>query len=223
MSASPDSSCGTRGNTAIVISFLGILTLGLLSPVGLVLGILSLRYPPPRTRAIIAIVIGGIGTVMLPIMFAMGVLFTWGVAGYRQSTTASTLNPRTIEIGVVGRQYYWTSVYPGPDGILWTADDIEIQDEIIVPEQTQIYLTIRSNDVLHCLFIPSAHVKKDAVPGRVSAITIDSMAIGKYDFFCTEYCGIDHSQMVGTLHVVSFQDYLTKTAQPTTPQTTYQP
>lgn len=204
----------SRGTLALVISTLGLLTLGLLSPIGLVMGIFGLQYPPPRTRAITAVVLGGIGSLLLPFTVVSGLAFLYGFVNYKEVSAASNQQPGTIEIGVIGRKHTWTSVYPGPDGVLWTADDIEKQGEIFLPEQTPALIMLRSDDVLHCLYIPAAQVKKDAVPGRFTVFQITPMGLGDYDFFCTEYCGAGHSQMTGELRIVSQSDFRAESSQP---------
>lgn len=214
MSDSPDASQARSRNAALVCSCIGLLTFGLISPVGLFLGIRDLRQPPPHTRATVAIVLSGLGIVNLFVVAALLVIFAMGFRNYQQAAAASSPKPGELQIAVFGQKHYWTSISPGKDGVLGTADDIQLQNEIVIPEQTRVYISINSNDVIHGLFIPVAQFKKDAVPGRDNSGVINPMALGQYDFFCTEYCGQGHSQMTGTLHVVSDHDYQARMSQP---------
>jgi cytochrome c oxidase subunit 2 len=61
--------------------------------------------------------------------------------------------------------------------------------------------------VLHDLFIPAFRVKADAVPGRYSAIWFEATKVGEYHLFCAEYCGTNHSGMIGTVFVMEPDDY----------------
>ncbi|MEM6259471.1 MAG: cytochrome c oxidase subunit II [Planctomycetota bacterium] len=112
-----------------------------------------------------------------------------------------------LKIGVIGRRHVWTTVYPGEDNILWTDDDLTEEGRMTMPADIEVGLEIKSDDVIHALFIPRARVKKDAVPGRTNYWLMQKLALGEYDYFCSEYCGQDHSEMTGVLHVVKQEEY----------------
>lgn len=190
---------------ALIFAFLSIFTLGLLSPVALFLSILELRQPVKYTRSIVAISISGVGLMILLLLALAVLLFVLGMRSYQQAVASAA--PGAIELGVITQKWQHTSVYPGPDGVLWTVDDIKRPGELIIPEQTTLHLSLHSDDVIHSLYIPAAQVKVDAVPGRENRMAITPMAVGQYDFFCTEYCGQGHSTMIRKIYVVSDQDY----------------
>ncbi len=60
-----------------------------------------------------------------------------------------------------------------------------------------------SQDVLHAMFIPAFRVKQDIVPGRYTYLWFEAKEPGLHQFFCAEYCGKDHSNMVGFVKVLS--------------------
>jgi cytochrome c oxidase subunit 2 len=68
-------------------------------------------------------------------------------------------------------------------------------------------VTFTSEDVLHSLFIPAFRVKADAIPGRYSSLWFTATKTGQYHLFCAEYCGTDHSGMIGTVTVMEPNDY----------------
>lgn len=125
----------------------------------------------------------------------------------RDQSIDSPAIPLGFKIGIVGRQHVWTTVYPGKDGALWTEDDLREEGQMTVPTNVKTRLEIRSDDVIHALFIPRARVKKDAVPGRTNHFLMKRLESGEYDYFCTEYCGSGHSDMTGKLYVVSQEKY----------------
>ena len=54
---------------------------------------------------------------------------------------------------------------------------------------------MRSNDVLHSMYIPAFRQKVDCVPGRYTYAYLTPNRLGKYRLACTEYCGDEHSKM----------------------------
>lgn len=214
MPQSHEDASNAPSNYPLIFSCIGLLTLGFLSPASFYLSIRELRKSQVNARSILAVVLSGIGLLMLFVAAALLLVFAMGLKNYQNAVTASASASDDFQITIIGQQHFWTSVSPGLDGVIGTADDISLRNQIVIPEQTEVYLSIQSNDVIHGLFIPAARFKKDAVPGRNNRGVIDPLAIGQYDFFCTEYCGQDHSQMVGTLDVVSEKDYQAMMVQP---------
>jgi cytochrome c oxidase subunit 2 len=84
-------------------------------------------------------------------------------------------------------------------------------NELHVPVGRPVKITFTSEDVLHDLFIPVFRVKADAIPGRYSTIWFEATKTGEYHLFCAEYCGTNHSGMVGRVVVqeaAEYQDWL---------------
>ena len=50
--------------------------------------------------------------------------------------------------------------------------------------------------------MPSFGVKMDAVPGRLTNVWFEATRPGTYHFFCAQYCGTDHSRMIGQVVVM---------------------
>jgi cytochrome c oxidase subunit 2 len=80
-------------------------------------------------------------------------------------------------------------------------------NELHVPMDTPVKLTMTSEDVIHSFFVPAFRVKQDVLPGRYTYLWFTPNKLGSYHLFCTEYCGTEHSQMRGTVHVVSAAEY----------------
>ncbi len=123
------------------------------------------------------------------------VIFTWSSSLYFRNSRP----PRaSSEIFVVGKQWMWHLQHPeGPREI----------NELHVPVGVPIQLTMTSEDVIHDFFIPAFRIKKDALPGRYSSIWFEATKIGTYHFFCAQYCGAEHSGMIGWVYVMSPADY----------------
>ncbi|MCP3977244.1 MAG: cytochrome c oxidase subunit II [bacterium] len=114
-----------------------------------------------------------------------------------------------IQIQVTGHQWWWEFEYvdeTGPDGAtLITANELHI------PEDATVYLTMTSADVIHSFWIPAVNGKRDVVPGQVTNLTIiaddptspDEPLPGQ----CAEFCGLAHADMRIKLHVHTDADY----------------
>lgn len=110
-------------------------------------------------------------------------------------------------VEVRGKQYVWTFVHPGQDGILGTADDVEEQNNLHVPRDAVVQFELESEDVIHSLFMPNLRLKQDAVPGRLIRGWFKATREGIYQILCAELCGIGHTNMRGWLHVHSADSY----------------
>ena len=102
----------------------------------------------------------------------------------------SLANAVTLEI--TGHQWWWTVKYlNGP-----TASDIvETANEIHVPVGRPVVATLRSDDVIHSLWLPNLAGKRDLIPGRTSLITFRADKAGEYRGQCAEFCGFQHAFM----------------------------
>jgi cytochrome c oxidase subunit II len=123
------------------------------------------------------------------------VLFVWASALYvRNARPPAASN----EIFVIGKQWMWHVQHPeGPREI----------DELHVPVGVPVKLTMTSQDVIHDFYIPAFRVKKDVLPGRYTSIWFEATETGTFHLFCAQYCGTNHSQMIGWVHVMTPTDY----------------
>jgi cytochrome c oxidase subunit 2 len=64
-----------------------------------------------------------------------------------------------------------------------------------------------SEDVIHSFYVPAFRVKRDLVPGQYSSLWFQASKPGKYHLFCAEYCGTEHSGMIGWVYVMEPEDY----------------
>jgi len=61
--------------------------------------------------------------------------------------------------------------------------------------------------VIHSFYIPAFRVKMDVVPGRYTHLWFEAKKPGRYHLFCTEYCGTNHSGMIGWVYAMEPADY----------------
>ena len=58
-----------------------------------------------------------------------------------------------------------------------------------------------SEDVIHDVFVPAFRIKADVLPGRYTQLWFQATRSGRYQLFCAEYCGTQHSGMIGEVIV----------------------
>jgi cytochrome c oxidase subunit II len=126
---------------------------------------------------------------VIPLVLVIAIFWV-GTKGYIEMRVAPF---GAYEVSVIGQKWYWS--FKHPNG----ADDTNI---LLVPQGRPTKLLMQSQDVLHALWLPAFRVKQDVVPGRVSMLWFQPKHVGKYDLFCAEYCGTEHSQMVGKVEVL---------------------
>jgi cytochrome c oxidase subunit 2 len=131
---------------------------------------------------------------VIPLVITM-VIFVWSA---RVFVAMSRPPAETIDIYVVGKQWMWK--FQHPDGLR------EI-DELHVPVNRAVKLTMTSEDVIHSLFIPAFRLKADVVPGRYTTLWFQATKPGRYHLMCAEYCGTQHSHMRGEVVVMDDADF----------------
>jgi cytochrome c oxidase subunit 2 len=115
--------------------------------------------------------------------------------------------PSDVHIQVTAKQFNWEMLYPGPDGKIGTADDLQIENELHVPVGKVVRVTLKAKDVIHSFFLPNLRLKQDAVPGREIQAWFEATKPGRYELPCAELCGFGHSGMLGHLTVHTADDY----------------
>lgn len=124
-------------------------------------------------------------------------IFYWSARLYFNLATP----PRdAMEIYVVAKQWMWKFQHP--------AGQTEI-DELHVPVDRDIKLTMATEDVIHSFYVPAFRVKSDVVPGlsRYRTVWFRATKPGTYHLFCAEYCGTNHSGMIGWVIVLPKAEY----------------
>jgi len=139
---------------------------------------------------------------IIPVFIVLAI-FAVGFKGYMNMAVAPT---GSYEILVTANQWGWAFQYPNG----YTDNNLHI------PADRDVKLTLQSKDVIHSLYIPQFRAKKDVVPGRYNSMWFHSKwedrflkdheatleygdgtteQVLAFDLYCTEYCGQSHSQM----------------------------
>ncbi|HEV3202823.1 MAG TPA: cytochrome c oxidase subunit II [Gemmataceae bacterium] len=123
------------------------------------------------------------------------VMFFWGASVFFH---LSRPPDNALEVYVVGKQWMWKMQHP--DG------QREI-NELHVPIGQPVKLILTSEDVIHDFFVPAFRTKVDVLPGRYVQTWFQATKTGQYHLFCSQYCGTNHSGMVGTVIVQEPTEY----------------
>jgi cytochrome c oxidase subunit 2 len=123
------------------------------------------------------------------------ICFVWGALLYFR-----IYNPpvNSMNIYIVGKQWMWKAEHPGGQHEI---------NALHVPTGQPIQLTMISQDVFHSFSIPDFRIKREVIPGRYSTVWFEATTPGTYHLFCTQYCGTNHSAMIGEITVLSPADY----------------
>jgi len=122
-------------------------------------------------------------------------------------TVKQDLPPAEQTVRVIGQQWAWTFVHPGPDAKLGTADDISKVNELHVQVDTLYHYKLESTDVLHNFSVPVFRLKQDAIPGRVITGWFEPTRTGTHDIQCAEICGIGHGLMGARIFIESAEEH----------------
>ena len=135
-----------------------------------------------------------LGWTFIPFVLAMA-MFVWGADLFFRLAKPPV---DAMEIFVVGKQWMWKVQHPA---------GVREINELHVPINRNVRITLGSEDVIHDFSIPAFRVKMDAVPGKVTTMWFNATTVGTYHLLCLEFCGTKHSGMIGQVIAMEPQDY----------------
>ncbi len=106
---------------------------------------------------------------------------------------------REIQVEVTGQQFAWSYEYPRSV----TGGAPLKTTELYVPKGESVEFNMISKDVIHAFWIPAFRIQEDVVPGITTHWRATPDRIGSYPVVCNLLCGVGHSLMRSTIHVVS--------------------
>ena len=122
-------------------------------------------------------------------------IFVWGAVIYFKERTP----PRgATEVYVVAKQWMWK---------LQHEEGQREINELHVPVGRDVKLILTSQDVIHSFYVPAFRIKQDVLPGRYTTAWFHPTKAGTYHLFCAEYCGSQHSGMIGQVVVLEPAQY----------------
>jgi cytochrome c oxidase subunit 2 len=131
---------------------------------------------------------------VIPLGLCM-VMFFWGAKIYFRLYRPPS---DALDVYVVAKQWMWK---------LQHAEGASEINELHVPINRPVRLTMTSQDVIHSFYVPAFRIKQDVLPGRYTTLWFQATLPGEYHLFCAEYCGTKHSGMTGRVVVLGEFEY----------------
>ena len=121
--------------------------------------------------------------------------FVWGAVIFFQERTPPQ---DATEVYTVAKQWMWKFEH---------AEGQREINELHVPTGRDVKMIMTSQDVIHSFYVPAFRIKQDVLPGRYTTAWFRATKPGTYHLFCSQYCGTQHSGMIGWVIVMDPRDY----------------
>ena len=131
--------------------------------------------------------------ITLPIIIVL-FLFYYGYAAFQPMIWVPK---NAIQVKVDARMWQYSFEYPGS----------KVANELVLPLNLPVNLSLHSEDVIHGFSIPGFRVKEDIVPGKNNYLWFTPTRLGEYNIFCTVYCGVRHSYMGTKVRILIPSEY----------------
>jgi cytochrome c oxidase subunit 2 len=110
-----------------------------------------------------------------------------------------------VNLTVTAFQWSWRFTYEGTGAeVLGGPGTIP---EMVVPVGQRIRVKLVSADVVHSFYVPQTLFKRQAIPGTVNQFDLTFDKVGLYHGQCTQFCGLQHTDMVYRVRVVTQGEY----------------
>jgi cytochrome c oxidase subunit II len=106
---------------------------------------------------------------------------------------------KEIQVNVTGQQFFWSYEYPSSV----TGGAPLRSYSLYLPKGESVYFHLHSKDVIHAFWIPAFRLQEDVVPGITTHYRVTPTRLGSYPVICNLLCGVGHSLMRSTVHVVT--------------------
>jgi cytochrome c oxidase subunit II len=106
--------------------------------------------------------------------------------------------PDAMPVYVVAKQWMWK---------LQHLEGRREINELHLPLGQPVRLVMTSQDAIHSFYVPAFRLKQDVLPGRYTSLWVKPTQLGEFPLFCAEYCGSQHSLMLGRIVVMPQADY----------------
>jgi cytochrome c oxidase subunit 2 len=168
---------------------------------------------------------------LLVLLAVTGLYIAMDVTGHQLWAARREAGPadNPIQVEVTGVQFEWYFRYPGGDGLYGrirpmlvsapngnplgldpadphSHDDI-VSSILVLPSERPVDLRLRSQDVIHGLFIPGMRLKQDAIPGMIGHLQFTPTVPGDYVILCSQVCGLGHARMQARLRILPEAEY----------------
>lgn len=133
-------------------------------------------------------------------------LFVLMVTSFRTGSAINTLGerPPDLAVKITGHQWWWEVEYQDE---ATPSNNVTTANELHVPFGRTVKVMLQSNDVIHSLWMPNLHGKRDLVPIYPTTFYFAADKPGNYWGQCAEFCGYQHAKMRIAITVESPEDF----------------
>lgn len=104
-----------------------------------------------------------------------------------------------LEVEAIGHQWWFEFRYP--------TEGVVTANELVVPTDRWVRLTLSSQDVIHSFWVPRLFGKRDMLPNHENTLWFRADEVGDYVGICAEFCGIAHAKMQFVVKAMAPDDY----------------
>ena len=112
-----------------------------------------------------------------------------------------------LHVEAIGHQWWWEFRYEDARPDAEGAELITTANEMRIPVDRPVIMTLKSDDVIHSFWIPKLAGKQDVVPTKSNQMWFLAEDTGMYYGQCAEFCGTAHAQMKFRVHALSEAEY----------------
>jgi cytochrome c oxidase subunit 2 len=133
------------------------------------------------------------------------VLFLFVVTIQAQDKVLDRSGQADVNVTVTAFQWSWRFTYEGTGAeVLGSPEHIP---EMVVPVGQTVRVKLVSADVVHAFYVPQTLFKRQAIPGTDNEFDLTFEKVGLYHGQCTQFCGLQHPDMVFRVRVVNQGEY----------------
>jgi len=118
--------------------------------------------------------------------------YQWGWIFTYEHDNGLTLHTKGAVTALPAKQGYTASVYP----------------QLVLPEGKTTRIVLRSADVVHDFYVHAFDFDRYAQPGVTNVFDITPTQTGVFPAQCSEYCGLYHSEMLFSVRVIPYGQYV---------------
>lgn len=134
-------------------------------------------------------------------------LVALGVSLVSTPSQRSNAPIESVAIELTGHDHHFYLRYSGGDSVLQTADDRFGVDQLLVPQNATVRLSLRSLDLIYVIDIESLEIYEAAVPGADFETVFQASKLGEHKWLAPEVCGYTGQEFLAKLIVLSPRDF----------------
>jgi heme/copper-type cytochrome/quinol oxidase subunit 2 len=132
-------------------------------------------------------------------------IFLFAATIQAQNKVLDPVAQPAVKVTVTGFQWSWRFTYEGTGAeVIGTPERVP---ELVLPVGQTVRVKLESADVVHSFYVPQTLFKRQAIPGITSEFDLTFEKVGLYHGACVQFCGLQHTDMVFRVRVLSQGEY----------------